>query len=57
MDERSFLDQVVRSFDAFLTGACSLEELVALVIVTGWEVQRLGLVADEVLAELEALLV
>jgi len=57
MDERSFLEQVERSLTAFLAGTGSLDALVAASVVPGWNAHRIGPRADEVVADLEALLV
>jgi hypothetical protein len=57
MDERSFLEQAARSITAVLAGERAPDELMATVIVPGWDAQQLGPRADEVVADLEALLV
>jgi hypothetical protein len=57
MDERSFLEQVERSLTAFLAGTGSLDDLIAAILVPGWDAHRLGQRADEVVADLESLLV
>jgi hypothetical protein len=57
MDERSFLEQVEQWLTAFLAGTSSLDDLIAAVLVPGWDAHRLGPRADEVVADLEALLV
>ncbi len=56
MDERSFLQLVGRQIAEVLAGQRSLEELLAESAVVGWEAHRLGPHADEVVADLEALL-
>jgi hypothetical protein len=57
MDERSFLEQAERWLTAFLNGTCSLDDLIAAILVPGWDAHRLGQRADEVVADLESLLV
>jgi len=57
MDERSFLEQVERWLTAFLNGTCSLDDLIAAILVPGWDAHRLGPRADEVVADLESSLV
>jgi predicted esterase len=57
MDERSFLEQVEQWLTAFLAGTSSLDDLIAAVLVPGWDAHRIGPRADEVVADLEALLV
>jgi hypothetical protein len=56
MDERSFLEQLARSLAAFLAGERSWEELGAAVL-SGWDAHRIGPRADEIVADLEAVLV
>lgn len=56
MDERSFLQFVGWRIAEVLAGQRSLEELLAEIAVVGWEAHRLGPHADEVVADLEALL-
>jgi len=56
MDERSFLEQLARALAAFLAGERSWDELME-VILPGWDAHRLGPRADEIVADLEAVLV
>ncbi len=56
MDERSFLEQLARALAAFLAGERSWDELVE-AILPGWDAHRLGPQADEIVADLEAVLV
>ncbi|WP_038039848.1 hypothetical protein [Thermorudis peleae] len=57
MDEQSFLEQVARSIAAVLAGERSPDEFVTAVLLPGWDAQHLGPRADEVVADLEALVV